>query len=605
MDAAFKKKQSTQASNYSRFDSIDGEHPLKNQTDNSYIEYPARVRKGGKCRFFNFALAKEMGLIAQNHEEKLNLKLEKKILETFGLVIINEYDQLNNIKFKKSTIKKNKYMATRYLQLQHADKRGLYSGDGRSIWNGTTTHKGKTWDISSCGTGATRLSPATAKYNKYFQTGDPTISYGCGYAEVHEGLAALFMGEVFNKNHLKTERVLAIIEYDNNFAINVRAYDNLLRPSHVFNHLKQNDVTSLRKMIDYYISRQSANKSWKTTEKNKYDYFLKKISDNFAKTTANFEDHYIFCWLDWDGDNILMDGGIIDYGSVRQFGLFHHEYRFDDDDRYSTSILEQKNKAKYIIQTFIQAVDFIKKGKKKTLDVFKNHALLDDFDKTFLAQKTDNFVSRLALNPKWADFLIKKETVLLSDLNKSFSYFEKSKSCSGVKATNDGVSCDAIYSMRDLLREYPQLLLADFKKIKPEDFVAIMLSSYALEEDKVVTSYRKKMIGYFQSTYMDMIGKISKKFKISIEEVLLELTMRSSVVNKYDRITGDAITFIVEKIVKNKKLKPAKLNEILNHFVEYQNLDPKCLEKEPLLKEYPDKLLEQMIEIVGEYRETI
>ena len=74
----------------------------------------------------------------------------------------------------------------------------------------------------------------------------------------------------------------------------------------------------------------------------RFEYFLESFTTRFAEISADFEDNYIFCWLDWDGDNILMDGSIIDYGSVRQFGLFHSEYRYDDIDRYSTNIVEQK-----------------------------------------------------------------------------------------------------------------------------------------------------------------------------------------------------------------------------------------------------------------------
>ena len=52
MDAATKKKLNSTSIDYSRFDSIDGDHPLKNQTDNSYIEYPARVREGDLSHAF-------------------------------------------------------------------------------------------------------------------------------------------------------------------------------------------------------------------------------------------------------------------------------------------------------------------------------------------------------------------------------------------------------------------------------------------------------------------------------------------------------------------------------------------------------------------------
>jgi predicted sulfurtransferase len=68
-------------------------------------------------------------------------------------------------------------------------------------------------------------------------------------------------------------------------------------------------------MTDYYIDRQISNGSWAPVPRgeNKYDYFLAKISETFAKISAQFESEYIFCWMDWDGDNILVDGGIIEY----------------------------------------------------------------------------------------------------------------------------------------------------------------------------------------------------------------------------------------------------------------------------------------------------
>ncbi len=84
------------------------------------------------------------------------------------------------------------------------------------------------------------------------------------------------------------------------------------------------------------------------------------------------EDEYIFCWLDWDGDNMLMDGGIIDYGSIRQFGLCHHRYRYDDVERFSTNLKEQKKKARYLVQTFVQLVDFVRTGQKKDVRSFAN-----------------------------------------------------------------------------------------------------------------------------------------------------------------------------------------------------------------------------------------
>ena len=74
---------------YSAFGRINGEHPFKDQVPGGRVEYKARYKKGGKVAFFNFELAKEMGLIAKSHPNQINPDLEKEILETFSIVIIN------------------------------------------------------------------------------------------------------------------------------------------------------------------------------------------------------------------------------------------------------------------------------------------------------------------------------------------------------------------------------------------------------------------------------------------------------------------------------------------------------------------------------------
>ncbi len=133
---------------YAGFSQIDGSHPLQEQVPFSHVTYQARYRPGGKVAFFNFTLAKEMGLIDPGHSHEMNAELDKTLLQTFGLLIVNEYDQLHPERIDKNSVKPKNYMATRYLQLQHADRRGLSSGDGRSIWNGCWQFAGKTWDIS-------------------------------------------------------------------------------------------------------------------------------------------------------------------------------------------------------------------------------------------------------------------------------------------------------------------------------------------------------------------------------------------------------------------------------------------------------------------------
>ena len=70
-----------------------------------YVDYRARYRPQGRVIFFNFPLAKEMGLIPADHPASINKELEHVILDTFSLQIINEYDLEHGKKFPPETIK--------------------------------------------------------------------------------------------------------------------------------------------------------------------------------------------------------------------------------------------------------------------------------------------------------------------------------------------------------------------------------------------------------------------------------------------------------------------------------------------------------------------
>ena len=592
---------------YCQFDQLNGNHPLKEFVPEAYVEYQARQKKSGKVYYFNFALAKQLGLISEDHPEKMNAEIEKKILETFNIVIINEYDNIHNIKHPPETIKENTYMATRYLQLQHPSKQGKTSGDGRSVWNGQVTHHGVTWDISSCGTGATRLSPASAKMHKFFKTGDPSISYGCGCSEKDEGVSSSLFSEVMYLNGIRTERVLAIIEHKNGLAINVRAHPNLIRPSHFFAPLKQNNYEYLKKMYDYYVTRQRENGFWSDYPKDEiegYEYFLRKIANVFATMVAQFEDEYIFCWLDWDGDNILMDGSIIDYGSVRQFGLFHHEYRYDDVERYSTSITEQKIKAKYLIQTFVQMTDFLKNQTKRPIKIFEHHHVLKEFEKIFEYQKDKNLLYKIGFNNSQVSLLLNKHRKIVRDFRQSFSYFERIKSIKGIKKVADGINWSAIFCMRDILREYPQIMQFRNGFLTSDEFIEIIKSSYATKKDLVLNSYRKQMIHVFQEKYMQMVDMVAAEVNKSGKNILCEVTMRSSVINKYDRITGDAVTIIVDKILSLKQ-GPDEIYKIMHDFLYFQNHDPSKIKQLERHKIKNTKGVKNLLEIVRSYREGI
>ena len=70
---------------YTAFDRINGRHSYQDAVPDGYVEYQVRTRQGGSVFFFNFELAKSMGLIPQDHPHELTPKLKEKILECFAL----------------------------------------------------------------------------------------------------------------------------------------------------------------------------------------------------------------------------------------------------------------------------------------------------------------------------------------------------------------------------------------------------------------------------------------------------------------------------------------------------------------------------------------
>ena len=125
------------------------------------------------------------------------------------------------------------------------------------------------------------------------------------------------------------------------------------------------------------------------------------------------------------------------------------------------------------------------------------------------------------------------------------------------------------------LGELPQLYLSRGGDLQNEEFIDIMKSSFATEEDLELSSYRKKLIREFQSSYWKIVDIISIHKQEDKARTLLSMTMRSSLINKFDRITGDSITKIVQEVIEKKpRMKAEEVYKFLSDLVTYQNLVP-------------------------------
>jgi hypothetical protein len=589
------------------FRQLDGRHPFRDAVPDGCVDYPARRLRGSEVRFFNFALAREMGLIPPNHPDRLDAALRRAILDAFSLVIVNEWDQAHGLVVPARDRMPGVYMATRYLQLQHPGRSGRTSGDGRSIWNGRVRVRGTSWDVTSCGTGVTRLCPATAREGRFFKTGSPTASYGCGTAAVDEGLAAALMSETFHANGIATERVLAVLELAGGFAINVRAGRNLLRPSHFFAPLKQGRLAALRGVASVYAQRQIENGEWPELRRaaDRWDHLAESVARSFGRAAATFESEYVFCWLDWDGDNVLADGGIIDYGSVRQFGLFHREYRFDDADRWSTTIPEQRRKARAIAQVFVQIREFLKHGRRPTLRSCAGHPLLASFDEEFAREKQRRLLWHVGFDDASARWLASRAKHAVARLARAHAFFERERSQRGPVRVPDGLTWNAVFSTRDLLRELPQRYRAAARPIAARELIELAASSYASRRDRALTPRRERHATELQDAYLELAARAASSRRMALAEQLGEIAERSAVINRRDRITGDSIDYAASALLRaRRELGCDGVYRLVREFASSQALDPESSAPATLDHTPPDarRVFDRMLVAVDQLR---
>ena len=596
---------------YEKFKEIDGRHPWRNVSPDGYVDYQARFRPHGRVLFFNFPLAKEMGLIPSDHPSSISKDLEQIILDTFSLQIINEYDLEQGKKFPLETIKPHPFMATRYLQTQHRNKQGKTSGDGRSIWNGYLKSDNLTFDISSRGTGATILSPGAQEAKKVLATGDTTYGYSSGLAELDEMLGSAVMSEIFYRQGIPTERCLAVIGFPDTTAIGVRTAPNLIRPAHMFRYLKQGRLEELKASVDYFIDREVENGFWEIPAhaKERYTKALDYFARSYAKLAALLEEEYIFNWLSWDGDNMLASGAVLDYGSIRQFAAKHDKYRYLDVDRYSASLAEQRGWARTIIQVFAQAMSFIQSGVKENLNNFKNAASLRVFDETFARERDQRMLWRIGFTPEQIQYLMNNALKEIRDFDRSLSYFENRKVQKGIEKLPDGFTHNPVFLIRNLLRLLPAYYVAqtasrvdDTSAYMPDEiFCRIMAASYVGKNDLKTSATMSSYVKDFQECYLRLVAALGGPFDM----VLKTLQERSAIINHRHRITGDAVTWIIEEVIAIKgKIRIDGLQEAIDAFIESQVLIPGKWQPVPPEKLNSNTLKSQLLQKIQQNLET-
>ncbi len=564
---------------YNRFHRLNGKHPWRAAAPDGFVDYQARRRSGGKILYFNFGLAREMGLLPGDHPDALNPTLEKTVLDTFCIEILNEWDAENRPELFEKADVSGPFMATRYLQQQHRDKRGKTSGDGRSIWNGCLRHNGRTWDVSSRGTGATCLSPGAQEAKGAIQTGDESKGYASGRADTDEMLGGAVLSEIFHRRGIPTERCLVVIDFPDGSSIGVRVAMNLLRPAHLFRYLKLGKREELARGFAYFLERQESNGDWELPRANpaRLRAALDLLAERYAALGAQLAEEYIFSWFSWDGDNLLMDGSLLDYGSIRQFAAFHDRYRYQDVDRFSASLPEQRRWLRVILQTFAQGVDFILSGEKKPLSQFSDSPCLRRFDTAFETHARRLWIWRLGFTAEQGKALSEVEGPALRELLGLLVRLEKAKVNGGPQKVADGITHFPAYIVRNLLRELPGRLERLWEEGKPAprlapgDLDKMLRASYADEADVLLTDYRKRQLNRVQELYTRLVSAVPGHPGAT----LAVLKSRSQVINFSRRLTGDGLVWIMkDALAARKKLPRVTWQSVVDLVIESQVLLP-------------------------------
>ncbi|MEO6434193.1 MAG: hypothetical protein ABIP55_00310, partial [Tepidisphaeraceae bacterium] len=257
------------------------------------------------------------------------------------------------------------------------------------------------------------------------------------------------------------------------------------------------------------------------------------------------------------------------------FAAKHDKYRYDDIDRYSTTLTEQRFWAREIVKAFAQAIDFVLTGRKKPLRRFKRDPSLRQFDLWFDREREYRTLWRVGFAPQQIETLRRHGRSEIGDLRRALSFFEDIKVARGMAKLSDGINHAPVFLIRNLLRELPAFYMDECGSrlaalMEPQRFCRTMAASYASRRDLRLTPMRRARVENFQKCYQRLLAAAGV-----YQDVLPGVRERSAVINYQHRMTGNGVLDAVEKIAAIKdKLRRCDLLAVVGRLIESQVLIP-------------------------------
>jgi hypothetical protein len=222
-----------------------------------------------------------------------------------------------------------------------------------------------------------------------------------------------------------------------------------------------------------------------------------------------------------------------------------------------------------------QIRDCLIEGRRRPLTSFRDDPALALFDREFERTKDALLLRNVGLPPRLWRPLLERHGAAIRRLRRVHGRFERVRSARGPVAVADGLTWNAVFSTRDLLRELPAHFLRDYRLLDPAELIAIAASNYATAADRRITAHRAREARELQRAYLELIETAARCGGISVPLLLTEVAGRSAVINRYDRVTGDAALHVARRLLRQRKrLGAQRLTELVERFVELQTLIP-------------------------------
>ncbi len=126
-----------------------------------------------------------------------------------------------------------------------------------------------------------------------------------------------------------------------------------------------------------------------------------------------------------------------------------------------------------------------------------------------------------------------------------------------------------VYSTRDLLRELPARYLEAERLVPAREFLRIAATTYVSRAHLKPTPSRARRARAFQRAYLGLIRSAARLTGKSMRSTLREVASRSSVVNRFARITGDASIDIASRLSRTRRrLDPGAVYAVIHALVE-------------------------------------